>query len=150
VLAEMARVLAPGGLMLHQLETSSDGALFRFARRDPDFYRGSLVDIDGHVGLELPSEALARFRRHGLRVVYARPDFVWYLIPHGEALKRFDDPVAQRNAMLRALLALDRLCAGRKQLIEGRNLAVGILNETLLSVSHLDRGMGLRLALKKE
>lgn len=150
VLAEMARVLAPGGLMLHQLETSSEGALFRFARRDADFYRRSLVEIDGHVGLELPSEALARFRRHGLRVLYARPDFAWYLIPHGEALKRFDDPVARRSAMLRVLLALDRRCAGRPRVIEARNLAVGVLNEIALSLMPLDRGIGLRVALRKE
>lgn len=150
VFGEMTRVLRRGGIMLHQLETSSNGAIFRFARRNPDFYQEQIVDLDGHVGLELPSEALERFRRAGLRVSWARPDFVWYFYPQGESLKRFDNPYARSNRALRLLVGLDRLLSDKPRARKLVDLAFGMANGALLRLTPLDRGIGLRVVLRKK
>lgn len=149
VYAEMTRVLRDGGIMLHQLETSSDGALFRWARRNPDFYRERLVELDGHVGLELPSEALERFHRFGLKKIWSRTEFVWYFLPQGEPLKRFDTPYARENRILRWLLRLDRFLQDKPRGQKLADLVFGLANDAATWFTPLDRTIGLCVALKK-
>jgi SAM-dependent methyltransferase len=64
---EIARVLKPGGRSVNVIETDSLHPLIGFAKQRPDLYRRYFIDPDGHVGLELPSAVIERFRRHGLR-----------------------------------------------------------------------------------
>lgn len=66
VLAELRRVLAPGGLMLHYVETDSADPLMRFAKRRPDLYERYVLAPEGHVGMETPAATFSRFRRAGL------------------------------------------------------------------------------------
>ena len=136
--------------MLHQLETSSNGALFRFARSNTEFYHEQLVALDGHIGLELPSEAIARFRRHGLTVESARPEFVWYFITQGEFLKRFDTPYARRNIALRWFAKLDRFLAGKRRLCKLYNLLFGVTSDIAAKITPLDHCIGLCVALSKK
>ena len=68
VFAEMARVLRPGGVSVHVIETESAGALIRAAKARPDLYQRRILDPDGHVGLEAPSQAVERFRAAGFAV----------------------------------------------------------------------------------
>jgi SAM-dependent methyltransferase len=66
--AEIARVLKPGGKSLNIIETDSEHPFARLGKSDPELYVKNFVETDGHVGLELPSELLARFRRHGFDI----------------------------------------------------------------------------------
>jgi SAM-dependent methyltransferase len=68
VLSEIRRVLRPGGCSLHVVETDSRGWLMEQAKQEPELYSRYLIEQDGHVGLELPSEVLNRFERAGLAV----------------------------------------------------------------------------------
>ena len=68
VLSEIRRVLRPGGVSLHVVETDSTGWLMEQAKQEPDLYQQYLIEQDGHVGLELASEVIARFNRAGLAV----------------------------------------------------------------------------------
>jgi len=68
VLSEIRRVLRPGGRSLHVVETDSRGWLMERAKEEPEFYQRYLIDQDGHVGLELATEVVARFERAGLAV----------------------------------------------------------------------------------
>lgn len=68
VLSEISRVLRPGGKSLHVVETDSRGWLMEEAKQEPELYQRYLIDQDRHVGLELPSEVVARFERAGLAV----------------------------------------------------------------------------------
>lgn len=66
--AEIARVLKPGGRSLNIIETDSRHPFARLGKSDPELYRRNFIETDGHVGLELPSALLARFRRHGFDI----------------------------------------------------------------------------------
>lgn len=68
VLSEIRRVLRPGGSSLHVVETDSRGWLMEQAKQEPELYQRYLIEQDGHVGLEFPSEVVARFERAGLAV----------------------------------------------------------------------------------
>jgi len=66
--AEIARVLKPGGRSLNIIETDSSHRFVTLGKIDPELYRRNFVETDGHVGLELPSSVLERFRRHGFEI----------------------------------------------------------------------------------
>ena len=73
VVGEIARLLRPGGRTVHVIETDSDHPLIARAKERPDLYERSLIEPDGHVGLELAPKVIERFRRHGLEPVEATP-----------------------------------------------------------------------------
>jgi SAM-dependent methyltransferase len=149
VLAEMIRVLRPGGRLLHQLETSSVGAIFQLIQNDPDYFHEYWIALDGHIGLELPTEALARFRRHGLEVLWARPQFSGFFLPQGEATKRFDNTFGRTHWRTRALLTLDRWLAPHRRGRIVADTALGLANTILRKLRPLDCGIGLCVALQK-
>lgn len=70
--SEIRRVLRPGGVSVNIVETDSDHHFTRLGKSDPELYRLNFIETDGHVGLEKPSELLARFERHGFAVEEAR------------------------------------------------------------------------------
>lgn len=73
VIAEMRRVLAPGGIIAHVIETDSTNACFRFAHRFPDLFQRYFVEeIGGHFGLEMPGEAIRRLEKHGFQILEVR------------------------------------------------------------------------------
>jgi SAM-dependent methyltransferase len=65
---DIARVLRPGGITAHIIETDSDHDLVRAAKRNPETYRRQFVEQDGHIGLEHADSVLARFRAQGFRL----------------------------------------------------------------------------------
>jgi SAM-dependent methyltransferase len=67
LVAEMARVLRPGGTTAHIIETDSRHPSIVDAKEHPDLYRRWLIEQDGHIGLEPASAVIARFERHGFR-----------------------------------------------------------------------------------
>jgi len=62
VLAEVRRVLRPGGVTLHGIECTDRRAQKTYAEMTPEELR-RFVEIDGHVGLEEEQEHAERFRR---------------------------------------------------------------------------------------
>ena len=70
VLAEIYRVLKPGGRTLHYIEAEGVDPLTRFARRWPALYHRHFIAPEGHIGMERPSAIFARFRRHGFRPIH--------------------------------------------------------------------------------
>lgn len=67
-LAEVRRVLRPGGGCVFQFDTLSDNRLTRYALRDPKAYHRGFIANDGHLGLEPLSIAIRRFEAAGFRV----------------------------------------------------------------------------------
>lgn len=62
VLAEVKRVLRPGGVTMHGIECTDHSARKTYDEMTPDELR-RFVEIDGHVGLEEEAEHAARFQR---------------------------------------------------------------------------------------
>src|SRR2546429_7607847 len=62
VLAEIKRVLRPGGVTMHGIECTDRATQKRYEEMTPDELRG-FIEVDGHVGLETEQEHAARFRR---------------------------------------------------------------------------------------
>lgn len=107
VLTEMARVLKPGGRMVHIFPVDSLHPFQRFAKRHPDLHQKHFVDDDGHVGYEMARDVLPRFERAGLRVATTKVIFgaVW---SKWEITKRFGNEYSERSpAMRRLVRALD-------------------------------------------
>jgi SAM-dependent methyltransferase len=94
--AEMWRVLKSGGILVHEIETLSDNALYRFARKDIDlFFKYFIVEISGHFGLETAEELLARFGRLGAEKINVEIifDACW---PLNEYLRLFGEGYRQK------------------------------------------------------
>ena len=69
LVAEMTRVLKPGGRSLHWIETDSAHPLVTWAKKDPALYRKAFIAPDGHIGLELSRHVIERFERRGFRLL---------------------------------------------------------------------------------
>src|SRR5437762_3129051 len=62
VLAEIKRVLRPGGVTMHGIECTDRATQKHYKEMAPDELR-RFIEVDGHVGLEEEQEHAARFRR---------------------------------------------------------------------------------------
>jgi SAM-dependent methyltransferase len=68
-LAECARVLRPGGKLVFLYDLDCQSPLFRRLRRsNPQLYRQTMIDLEGHFGWQTAEENLAIFEAHGFRV----------------------------------------------------------------------------------
>jgi len=118
VLAELARVVRPGGRLVLIFDTESDSPAARWLRRDAERYHACIVARDGHVGLESVSTNLQRFRDAGFRVldhhvanktlVQHLPAYVWlgdYGHPVTTALGQAAAAIASRPWAWRAWTA---------------------------------------------
>ncbi|MBC8029293.1 MAG: methyltransferase domain-containing protein [Pyrinomonadaceae bacterium] len=69
VLAEVKRVLRPGGVTMHGIECTDHSARKSYDEMEPDELR-RFIEVDGHVGLEEEEEHAARFRRFFAHVAW--------------------------------------------------------------------------------
>lgn len=112
-LAEIFRVLKPGGESLHVIETDSGGKLVSRAKRQPDLYRQHFIDQYGHIGLESASTAIGRFQSQGFIVKKViKMDSLWP--PPWYYQQYFDNEYVRRDPLLaRKLRRSRRLCSMR-------------------------------------
>jgi SAM-dependent methyltransferase len=68
LVSEIARVLRPGGVTAHIIETDSDHPAVRAAKRKPAAYRKQFIEQHGHIGLEHATRVIERFTKHGFRL----------------------------------------------------------------------------------
>jgi SAM-dependent methyltransferase len=87
LVAEIHRVLRPGGRSAHLIETESDHPTVRAARLRGEAYRRQFVEQDGHVGLEPAERALSRFERRGFRRLSLR--LVDALVPSRQNFRKY-------------------------------------------------------------
>jgi SAM-dependent methyltransferase len=130
VISEIARVLKPGGRSVNVIETDSLHPLVGFAKQQPELYRRYFIDPDGHVGLELPSQVLERFRRHGLH-----PRVCWKMdagpFHPRQWLKHFDNEYAARSAEVARAVTRSRRLLSNPALLTATEVALGIHHYTL-------------------
>jgi SAM-dependent methyltransferase len=87
LVSEIARVLKPGGVTAHIIETDSEHPAVRAAKRNRDAYRKQFIDQHGHIGLEHADKAIERFERNGFRLKTRR--LVDAVIPSVMNYRRF-------------------------------------------------------------
>ncbi|MCL5074141.1 MAG: methyltransferase domain-containing protein [Chloroflexi bacterium] len=128
VLGEIYRVLKRGGRTLHYIETDGEDPLMRFAKRFPDLYQSYIISPEGHVGLEAPSEVVARFRQTGFRPlcempVYRGPMYLQRIV------QCFDNEYKEKSAAMAALVTVSRFLLRLKPLGIVGNLGVSLFLE---------------------
>jgi SAM-dependent methyltransferase len=104
--AEMYRVLKKGGRAVHMIETDATNYWFRQAKKVPGCYERNLIDVPGHVGLELPTALRDRFLRHGFKEVRFIKLFS-NLQPVGTLALVFSHELAQLPFWMRCLVRVD-------------------------------------------
>lgn len=148
VLSEIHRVLRPGGVSLHVIETDSKCWLMDEAKQHPDLYDQHLIKEDGHVGLELATEALARFERAGLVVesvaVLADGDLHPRL-----AMKWFANDYAERSDGLAVLVAKSRKILANPIRLAWHEMRLGFRHRDHSDRSRLDNALFVTVALRK-
>jgi len=131
VLAEWKRVTKPGCWMLHIIEANCTAPFYRLVRRDPGLFDKYFIDLDGHYGLELPSQIEARFRAAGFDVVRNWPFFRAGIFPPEEYAKRLGPEYQDQSRLLRWLALFGNACQRNKQLDQAMSLVTGMLARAL-------------------
>jgi|GEM_PF-1722716 len=72
LISEISRVLRPGGITAHIIETDSEHPIIVAAKQDPETYRKQFIEQDGHIGLEKASRIIERFEKQGFKVTNLR------------------------------------------------------------------------------
>jgi ubiquinone/menaquinone biosynthesis C-methylase UbiE len=107
LLAEVYRVLKPGGATLHYIETLSNDPLSTFSRGSPELHERYFVAPEGHIGAESPADTFARFRRAGFSPVYEIPAYKGFIYVE-RFLQYFDNEYCEQSQLIRAMVALLR------------------------------------------
>ena len=89
LIAEIARVLRPGGVTAHIIETDSDHPAVRTAKGHPRAYRTQFIEQHGHIGLEPAERVIDRFERQGFTLESCR--LVDAIVPSVMNYRRFFD-----------------------------------------------------------
>lgn len=142
VLAEIRRVLRPGGRTLHYVETEGQDPLMRWARRRPDLYERHVVLPEGHIGMETASATLARFRRAGFRPVEELAAYrgLMYI---GRVVQLFDNEYADLSPAVRMLVRIGRAVQRVPPLEMAANLVLSLAMEVTDLLLPLDWAGGV-------
>ena len=149
VIAEIARVLRPGGTTIHYAETDGDNLFSRVGRLSPELHRERFIELEGHHGLERPSALVARFERAGLRAVEARGAYSTALRPLDEYLNRFGGGYRELHWLPRVSVPVAAAASrvpGAKQAL---NMGVDLFYRAAERRLPLDAADGLLLAAVK-
>lgn len=149
VIAEMSRVLAPGGIMAHVIETDSENLFFRFAHRYPQLFQKYFVEqIGGHYGLEMPTQVLRRFQNHGFKILQV--DKMWGPIwATREYVRQFGNEYVTYNHILRMWVAVCRLLSCNPAPMIIADALLGMASKTVDRFQPLDYAQGIFLVAQK-
>jgi SAM-dependent methyltransferase len=130
LVAEIGRVLRPGGLTAHVIETNSEHAMVQAAKMTPEAYRRQFVEQDGHVGLETAGTVLRRFEAQGFRLRTLL--LVDAIIPSLQNFRKyFDHPGLADVPRAGLLRRLDRLTASSPLFNLAYEISMGVFHRSL-------------------
>jgi SAM-dependent methyltransferase len=148
LIAEMARVLKPGGKTLHVIETDSRHPYVLLAKRDPAAFRKYFIEPDGHIGLEMPAAVIARFERHGLRCVHCTKMDAGPFHPR-LFLKHFDNEFRRRWPLIERRARLHRWIMRHASVLAATEVLLGLHHYTLGQWLPLDRSQFVAAIFEK-
>jgi len=106
-LAEMKRVLTPGGSTLHYIEAAADDPLTRWARGQEREFQRFIVRPEGHVGLQAPRLVYRAFRDAGFEPRVEAAVYKGWLYPE-RLLQYYDNALGHRSLPLRLVVGVCR------------------------------------------
>jgi len=151
VLAEWRRVLKPGGWMIHIIEAHCTAPFYNLVRRHQNLLDKYFIELDGHYGLELPSEIISRFQAAGFKIEKAWSYFRAGLFPPEEYAKRLASgpEYASSSQVLKAFSVFGSVCERYKQLDRVMSFVTGVLGRMLNPLLPMDWGSTLFIICKK-
>ncbi len=130
MVAEMARVLRPGGLSAHLIETDSSHRTVVAAKDRHVTYEEQFIAQDGHIGLEPAPKVLQLFERHGF--VVDRLRLVDAIVPSLLNFRKYlDHPEFDGLPMTAPLRRLDRIERGSRVANAAYEVGMGTFHMTL-------------------
>lgn len=149
IIKEIYRVLKPGGKTLHVIETDSTNIWIRIAHRDPELFKKYFIlQIGGHIGLEMPSACVARWKTDGFTIVKAKK--IWGLIwPIQDYAGLFGNEYADRSLLVRAVVFISKLCSRFKIVQVLVNIMLNPVNSIVETILPFDNGQGVMIVCQK-
>ena len=149
IISEIYRVLKPGGVTLHLIETDSKNIWFRIAHRSPDLFQKYFIEkIGGHIGLEMPNECVERFKHNNFNIVKATK--IWGLIwPIRYYCDMFDNEYLEKSWLIKVFVFASRLICKVKIVEVLINILFTPINWLVESVTPINHGQGLFVVAKK-
>jgi len=148
VIAEIARVLRRGGRTLHYIEADSSDPLTRFEKRYPELYRRYIVEPEGHIGVEAPSQTTERFRRVGFRPVREVPSYKLLLYVN-RIVQYFDNEYSRKARGIGLLVMFCKALMAVKPLELGANVAISLILEVTDRVLPAEWANGLMVEYER-
>lgn len=150
ILKEILRVLKPGGKTLHIIETDSENFWLKFAHKYPDlFYKYFIEKIGGHVGLEMPSACVRRWKNNNFEIIKAKK--IWGLIwPIKDYSSMFDNEYKEKSIFIRVVVGISKFLSKLKLSEVAINIILNPINSFLESLLSIDKGNGLMLMAAKQ
>jgi hypothetical protein len=145
VLAEVRRVLRPGGRTLHYVEAEGQDPLMAWARARPDLYQRHVVAPEGHVGMETASATIARFRRAGFRPLRELAAYRG-LMYVGRVVQLFDNEYAAVSPGLKGAVLVCRALRALGPLEVAANLVLSGVMEVTDRLLPLDWAGGVMVS----
>jgi ubiquinone/menaquinone biosynthesis C-methylase UbiE len=128
LLAEIYRVLKPGGATVHYIETLSNDPLSRFSRSYPELHEAHFVAPEGHIGVESPSDTFARFRQAGFVPVHEVPVYKGFIYLD-RFMQYFDNEFREKSQVIRAMTTMFRPLVQSKYITLAINLLITLCFE---------------------
>lgn len=130
LITEVARMLKPGGVTAHIIETDSVHPAVVAAKSRPEAYRQKFIEQHGHIGLESAEVAIRRFEHHGFRL--QRRMLVDAIIPSALTLRTFfNHPDFEDLPELRWPRRLERWTAASSVVNAAYEVGMGAFHYTL-------------------
>jgi SAM-dependent methyltransferase len=149
LIAEIRRVLRPGGRTFHVVECDSNNWIFQRGKWRPKLFQKYFVEeIGGHFGLEPAPKAAARFREAGLRPLVEEGlyDLLWNVKDY---VRVFDNPYRFDDSPVSLIAAAARRVARRPATLFAANVVLGLASRLIESRALSNRTVVAFLGFEK-
>lgn len=149
IIKEILRVLKPGGKTLHVIETDSENFWFKIAHKNPDLFQKYFIEkIGGHIGLEMPSMAVERWKKNGFTILKAKK--IWGVVWPIQDYQMFDNEYKDLSLSANIFVAISKILSKIKLVQVGVNIILNPLNSIIESPTPINKGQGLMLVCQKK
>lgn len=150
IMKEIYRVLKPEGKTVHIIENDSNNIWFRFAHRYPELFQKYFIEkIGGHIGLELPSVCVERWKKNGFEPTVVKK--IWGIIwPIQSYVELFDNEYKGHSVLVKSVVVFSKFLSRIKVIRLLSDIILNPINSLVESLTRLDHGQGLMIVCQKK